>query len=265
MAPESILERIVAAVEARLAVTPAPRDLSRRAEEAARRRSRGGRRSLAGALRRRSPAVIAECKHASPSAGVLREPFDPVALARAYSAGGAAAISVVTEPDFFAGDPRWLAPVRAAVAIPVLRKDFVVTERQLEETVLLGADAVLLIARLLEPRTLARLLERADQLGLEVLLELFADEDPALAVASGAEIVGVNARDLATFRIDLDRMVDLPRLIPDDRVRVAESGITGADEVARLHAAGWHAFLVGEHLVRAADPEAAVRDLVRAV
>lgn len=262
MSPEPILDRIVRAVRARLDAAPAPPDLERRAADAVARRLAGGPRSLRSALRSRTPAVIAECKHASPSAGVLREPFDPVALARAYAAGGAAAISVVTEPEFFAGDPGWLAPVRAAVPVPVLRKDFVVSERQLLETAVLGADAVLLIQRLLDREALARLLALADELALEVLLELFADEDPAPAIASGAAIIGVNARDLASFRTDLARLAELARTIPDDRVRVAESGVRGPADVSRLSAAGWHAFLVGEHLVRAADPDAAVRELV---
>ncbi len=259
---KSILDRIVLAVRARLDAAPAMPDLERRAADAVARRLAEGRRSLAAALRSRCPAIIAECKHASPSAGVLREPFDPVALARAYAAGGAAAISVVTEQDFFAGDPGWIGLVRAAVPLPVLCKDFVLTERQLWETAALGADAVLLIQRLLDPPILARLLKLARRLSLDVLLELFVDEDPAPAIASGAEIIGVNARDLASFRIDLERVAELARAIPDDRIRVAESGVRGPEDVARLAAAGWHAFLVGEHLVRAPDPEAAVRALV---
>ncbi len=264
MAPESILDRIVLAVRARLDAAPAMPDLEQRAADAVVHRLAEGRRSLTAALRSRCPAIIAECKHASPSAGVLREPFDPVALARAYAAGGAAAISVVTEPDFFAGGPGWIGPVRAAVPLPVLRKDFIFTERQLYETAVLGADAVLLVQRLLDPPTLARLLEVARRLALDVLLELFADEDPAPAIASGAEIIGVNARDLASFRVDLERVAELARVIPNERVRVAESGVRGPQDVARLAAAGWHAFLVGEHLVRAPDPEAAVRALVSA-
>ncbi len=145
------------------------------------------------------PAVIAECKKASPSAGVIRDPFDPSDLARSYAAGGAAAISVVTEPDFFHGDPEWLAAVRRAVSLPVLRKDFIVTRRQLFETSVLGADAVLLIARLLDRETLDELLTLAADLEIEVLLEIFADEDPSMVIDSGAQIIGVNARDLATF------------------------------------------------------------------
>ncbi len=256
-----ILEEIVAAVERRLAGSPAAADLAERAREAATRR-RPERRSLAAALAAPGPSLIAECKRASPSAGLLRADFDPVALARAYHRGGAAAVSVVTEPDFFRGDPRWLAAVRAAVPLPVLRKDFIVCERQLEESVLLGADAVLLIARILEPAALEGLVAAARRLGLEVLVEVFADEDPAAAVSSGARLIGVNARDLATFRVDLDRVAARAAQIPGDRVRVAESGIRGPEDVRRLAGAGYEAFLVGESLVRAEDPAAAAARLI---
>jgi len=185
-----------------------------------------------------------------------------VELARAYEAGGAAAISVVTEPDFFSGDPAWIAAVREAVALPVLRKDFIVEPRQVLESVLLGADAVLLIQRILEPARLRELLDLAEGLGLDVLLEFFVDEDPAPAVASGARILGVNARDLSSFTLDLEAVERLGAQLPGDRLRVAESGVRGREDLRRLHAAGYGAFLVGEHLVRSADPRAAVRGLL---
>lgn len=262
MPAETILDRIVAAVRRRLASTPPVPGLEARAERAAELRRQGGPRSLRDALAASGTRVIAECKRASPSAGVLREPFDPVVLARAYETGGAAAISVVTEPDFFSGDPAWLAAVRGATSLPVLRKDFIVDERQLYETALFGADAVLLIQRIVDQRRLAGLLELARRLSLEVLLEVFADEDPAPAVESGAEIIGVNARDLASFRVDLERLGVLAGAIPPDRLRVAESGIGGRADIERLEAAGYDAFLVGEHLVRSSDPAAALRELV---
>lgn len=259
---DTVLDRIVAAVRQRLEDSPAPPDLGLVSLDAARRRRREGLRSLRQALTANDPAVIAECKRRSPSAGVLRPDFDPCALARAYAAAGAAAISVVTEPDFFGGDPLWLRQVREAVDLPVLRKDFIVCRRQLEETAVLGADAVLLIQRILDPAALRELLVTAAELDLEVLLEVFSDEDPAPAVASGAAIIGVNARDLATFEVRLDRVAELARSIPEDRVRVAESGIRSRDDVDRLRADGYRAFLVGEHLVRAEDPGAALRELV---
>jgi indole-3-glycerol phosphate synthase len=207
--------------------------------------------------------VIAECKRASPSAGVLRRDFDPVALAQDYAGAGAAAVSVVTEPEFFAGDPGWLVEVRRAIDLPVLRKDFVFTTRQLEETAVLGADAVLLIARLLDGALLAELLARADELELEVLLEVFADEDPVPAVASGAGIIGVNARDLGTFELDLERVASMAGAIPSSRVRVAESGIRSRGDLERLQRSGFDAFLIGTHLVTADDPGAALRELLQ--
>jgi indole-3-glycerol phosphate synthase len=258
MAADSILDRIVASVRARMAATPEPRDLARRAAEA---RERWPRRSLFEALSAEGPRIIAECKKASPSAGVLRPDLDPARLASQYQAAGAAAISVVTEPDFFQGRLEWLAGVRAAVGLPVLRKDFIVDERQLREAAAAGADAVLLIQRILPGRRLAELVAAAGELGLETLVELFADEDPAAAVASGAEIIGVNARDLATFVTRLDVVESMAERLPPDRVRVAESGIRSRSDVARLEAAGYDAFLVGEHLVRSDDPGAALRQL----
>ena len=257
-----ILRRIVEEVQRRMAAAPAPADLETRAREAADRRRREGLRSLAAALSSPGPAVIAECKKASPSAGLLRRDFDPVALAAAYQRGGAAAISVVTEPDFFQGDPAWVRAVRDAVRLPVLRKDFIVTRRQLLESVLLGADAVLLINRILDPDALRDLTDAAHELSLEVLVEVFADEDPAEAAACGARLIGVNARDLATFAVDLEQLVVLGGSIPDDRVRVAESGIHGPGDIARLSAAGYDGFLVGEHLVRAERPAAALGELL---
>lgn len=257
---ESILDNIVADVRKRLQWTPEAPGLERAAMRVVEQRTYP-RRSLRRALAGTEIEIIAECKKASPSAGVIREKFDPVHLAKAYEAGHAAAISVVTERDSFAGDPLWLINVRKAVNIPVLRKDFILERRQLFETALLGADAVLLITRILSEQRLKDLMATADMLGLEVLLEIFADEDPGRAVDSGAAIIGVNARDLVTFDIRLDRVEAAAEKIPDDRVRVAESGISGPEDIDRLQAAGYHAFLVGEHLVRSSDPEREVRRL----
>jgi indole-3-glycerol phosphate synthase len=258
-----VLDRIVSEVRRRLDSIPAEPALEEAARAAVEARRNAGLRSLERALSVPGPSLIAECKKASPSAGVIREDFDAGALARAYAAGGAAAISVVTERDSFLGDPQWLVDVRRAVSLPVLRKDFIVTRRQLFETAVLGADAVLLIARILDEETLADLLRLAGELELEVLLEIFADEDPAMAVASGASILGVNARDLAIFEVRLDRVRAIAAELPADRVRVAESGIRGTGDLDRLSRVGYDGFLVGEHLVRAEDPEEAVRELLR--
>jgi indole-3-glycerol phosphate synthase len=260
--PETVLERIVADVRRRLEASTEAPGLEEAAHAAVEVRRGEGHRSLRQALSAPGPALIAECKKASPSAGLIREDFDAAALAGAYAKGGAAAISVVTEPDSFQGDTRWLIDVRRTVDLPVLRKDFIVTRRQLFETAVLGVDAVLLIARILDLETLADLLGTAAELELEVLLEIFADEDPAAAVDSGAQIIGVNARDLATFEVKLDRVQSIATQLPTDRVRVAESGIRGFGDLDRLRAAGYDGFLVGEHLVRSGDPEAAVRELI---
>jgi indole-3-glycerol phosphate synthase len=259
---ETVLDRIVADVRRRLEASTEAPGLEEAAYEAVEARRREGFRPLGQALAAPGPALIAECKKASPSAGLIREDFDAAALAAAYAKGGAAAISIVTEPDSFQGDTRWLIDVRQTVELPVLRKDFIVTRRQLFETAVLGVDAVLLIARILDPETLAELLRTAAELELEVLLEIFADEDPAVAVASGAPIIGVNARDLATFEVRLERVEALASALPRDRVRVAESGIHGPDDLDRLRVAGYDGFLIGEHLVRSDDPEAAVRALL---
>jgi indole-3-glycerol phosphate synthase len=259
---ESALDRIVADVRRRLEASPAVPGLEDAARTVVEQRRGSGLRSLGDALSRPGTAVIAECKKASPSAGVIRADLDAPSLATAYAAGGAAAISVVTEPDSFLGDTSWIGQVRRAVDLPVLRKDFIFCRRQLFETAILGADAALLIARILDRETLAELLETAADLELEILLEIFADEDPNVAVASGASILGVNARDLATFEVRIDRVEAIAAELPDDRVRVAESGIQCREDLERLHGAGYDAFLVGEHLVRSEDPEVAVRELV---
>jgi indole-3-glycerol phosphate synthase len=259
-----VLARIVGAVRERLAAAPEPADLRRRAIEAAAERQRVGRRSLRAALSAPGVRVIAECKRRSPSKGVLREPFDAVALARAYEAAGAAAISVVTEPRFFAGEAAWLPAVRRTVALPVLQKDFLVAERQLAEAAVLGADAVLLIARILPGAELAAMLAAATALGLEVLLEVHDRTDLERVLALPAPVIGINARDLATFAVDLDAAVALAAAVPPDRVVVLESGVGGGADVRRLGERGVRHFLVGERLLRAADPGAALGELVGA-
>jgi indole-3-glycerol phosphate synthase len=170
-------------------------------------------------------------------------------------------VSVVTEPDFFRGDPVWIRRVRDAVSLPVLRKDFIFSVRQIRETALLGADAVLLIQRLLNPELLRELLVAARQLHLEVLLEVFVGEDPTPSVESGARILGVNARNLATFETSVDGVISTAAQLPIGRLRVAESGIHSRIDLLRLQAAGYDAFLIGEHLVRAEDPERAIQEL----
>jgi len=256
---DTVLDRIVEAVRDRLSGEPEAGDLADRAAQV---RERTPHRSLRKALSADGPSIIAECKKASPSAGLLNVDFDPARLATRYQAAGASAISVVTERDFFQGRLEWLAVVRRAVDLPVLRKDFIVDERQLREAAALGADAVLLIQRILPGDRLSELVGAARELGLETLVEIFADEDPAPTVASGASIIGVNARDLATFITRLDVVEAMADRLPTDRVRVAESGITNHNDITKLREAGYDAFLIGEYLIRAKNPEYALQRLL---
>ena len=214
-------------------------------------------RSLVRALRR-PPAdpirIIAEVKHRSPSAGVLIDPYDPAAIARRYAAAGADAISCLTDGDFFGGALDHLRLVRAAVDLPVLRKDFLIAPVQLYEARAAGADAVLLIAEALAPKALADLAALAADLGMDVLAEAHSAAALEAALACGAPLIGINNRDLATFQVDLATTERLaPQVRAAGRTLVAESGIAGADDVRRLLAAGVDAILVGESLLRSGD------------
>jgi indole-3-glycerol phosphate synthase len=220
------------------------------------------RRDFRAALRGGAPAIIAEIKKASPSKGLLCEEFDPAALARDYETGGAAALSVLTDEKFFQGSLADLAAARAAVKLPVLRKDFILEERQVAEAAAHNADAILLIAAVLPLKVLARLREYAAGFGMAALVEVHDGRELEIALASGADIVGVNNRDLQTFQVTLETSLRLVACIPENVVKVSESGITSSDDVRRLRAAGFDAFLVGEHLVRSADRARAVRALV---
>ena len=218
--------------------------------------------AFAAALRTTAaPRIIAECKRRSPSRGTLRPQYRPAALARAYGAAGAAAISVLTEPTFFDGEPGHLAAVRAAVPTPLLRKDFIVTEYQVHESAVLGADAVLLIAAALSDVELRRLRECAVSLGLAALVEVHSRAELDRALAAGADIIGVNSRNLRTLAVDLDVVVSLAPAIPDAIVSVAESGIRSADDIRHLTALGYDAFLIGERLITQPDPGAALEAL----
>lgn len=218
-------------------------------------------RGFADALRRApGPAVIAEVKRSSPSAGPIAE-VDPVAQARAYEAGGAAAISVLTEPTRFDGSLADLRAVHLAVGVPVLRKDFLVHPAQVIEARVEGADAVLLIAAALSGTELAAMLAAATDLGLGALVETHSEEDLEKALATDAEVVGVNARDLETLEVDPDRALGLLGRVPSERIAVLESGIASRADVEAARRAGARAVLVGEALMRAADPAAAIRDL----
>lgn len=212
-------------------------------------------------LRSPGSSVIAEVKRRSPSKGALADITDPAALAAEYAAGGAAAISVLTEERRFGGSLADLRAVRARVDTPLLRKDFVVTAYQLVEARAAGADLVLLIVAALEGDLLDRLHDTARELGLTVLVEVHDESETERAVALGAELIGVNARNLKTLEVDADTFGRLAPLVPDDRVLVAESGISGPPDVQRFVAEGARAVLVGEALVTDGDPRRAVAEM----
>lgn len=212
-------------------------------------------------------SVIAEVKRASPSAGQLASIDDPAELARSYAAGGAAAISVLTESRRFGGSLADLAAVRAAVDVPVLRKDFVISSYQLWEARAVGADMVLLMASVLEQQALVCLVERAQSIGLTPLVEAHTANEVERSLLAGARLLGINNRDLTTLRVDLSTFASLAPMIPEHVVRVAESGIRGPHDVFELAQAGADAVLVGTSLVSGSasgDPAAAVADLVAA-
>jgi indole-3-glycerol phosphate synthase len=254
----SILARIVAHKRGEL---EAARRAVPIAELEARARAADPPRGLAAALRRPAGApvrAIAEIKRASPSAGPIRPGADPAEVAREYQGAGAAAISVLTDQSFFDGHLDFLAQVRAAVSLPLLRKDFLVDPYQVVEARAAGADAILLIASILDADQLRALMGEAARLGLDALVEVHDEGELEMALGAGARLIGVNARDLATFTIDRDLAARLAPRLPGDAVLVAESGIRTAADVQRLGATGAHAVLVGEALMRAASPGAAL-------
>jgi len=270
----AILDRIVAATRARVAEakrTTDLRDLERRAEQ---HEPRGFRRALenshppaenAGRVGQPQINVIAELKKASPSKGLIRASFNVVELARELEAAGAAALSVLTDEEFFQGSLENLREASAAVAIPCLRKDFIVDEFQLLEARANSADAVLLIVAALTQAGLASLARGARESGLDVLCEVHDGDELQRGLDAGCDLIGVNTRDLRTFNVDLETAFRLAEMFPAGVVRVAESGIRSSEDVARLRAAGYDAFLIGESLMRAERPGEALRELLSQV
>ena len=205
--------------------------------------------------------IIAEVKKASPSKGIIRENFDPIVISQEYEQGGADALSILTEPHFFQGDKEYLGNVRRYTSIPLLRKDFIIDKYQLVEALAYGADFVLLIAKALSRKELKELLQYAHHLGLEVLVEIHDKTDLIKAIFAGANIIGINHRNLETFEMDMSLTQKLVPLIPNNKIIVAESGITTHEMVVELAKMGADAFLVGEHFMRQNDITKAVKDL----
>jgi len=225
---------------------------------------RPARRDFRATLAAQAPAIIAEVKKASPSRGVLSDDFDPSRIARSYQRGGASALSVLTDASYFLGSLADLEAARAAVTLPVLRKDFTIAETHILEAAAHGADAILLIAAILSERELRDLREAARHYEIAVLVEVHNRRELDFAVASGATLIGVNNRNLHTFEVTLDTSLELAAHMPSNAILVSESGIHAPSDIARLRAAGYSAFLVGEHLMKSADPADALRALVAA-
>jgi indole-3-glycerol phosphate synthase len=257
----AILEKIVTATRARVEKTRRKADLRELERQAETHVPRGFRRALQERSRD-GVAVIAELKKASPSKGLIRANFDPAELAQELAEAGATALSVLTDEEFFQGSLKNLREASAVVRVPCLRKDFIVDEFQLLEARANCADAVLLIVAALTAEELSSLANGARGRGLDVLCEVHDEEELQRARDVGCNLIGVNTRDLRTFKVDLETAFRLGEQIPSGVVRVAESGIRSAEDVARLHSAGYDAFLVGEWLMQAERPGDALRELL---
>jgi indole-3-glycerol phosphate synthase len=258
-----ILTRIVTRKKEEVAAAARRRPLAGLRADA---RSAAGRRPFLEALQHPGPGgvnIIAEIKRASPSKGVLDADLDAARTARAYHAGGAAALSVLTDRDFFRGSAEDLQAARASVPLPVLRKDFLVDEYQIYESVIMGADAVLLICRILPPEKLVDLMDLCRELHLDTLVEIHTRQDLEAARAAQAPLVGINNRNLATFDTDLNNALGLARDLAPGQVPVAASGIGGPADIRRNLDCGIYNFLIGESLVRAADPAAMLKAMIR--
>lgn len=257
-----ILNKIVAVKHEEIAAARAQRDEASLRREA---EALGGQRDFVGALRAKIAAgragVIAEIKKASPSKGVMRDPFLPAEIAASYAAHGAACLSVLTDRPFFQGSPDYLQQARAACALPVLRKDFMVDAYQVYEARAMGADCILLIAACLDDAQMADLEATALALGMAVLVEVHDGEELDRALKLETPLLGINNRNLRTFEVSLDTTLGLLGRVPTDRLLVTESGILNAADVARMREAEVHAFLVGEAFMRQPDPGVALQAL----
>jgi len=207
-------------------------------------------------------SFICEVKKASPSKGVIAENFPYMEIAKDYEEGGAAAISVLTEPEFFLGSDQYLREISAAVSIPTLRKDFIIDEYQIYEAKLWGAKAVLLICALLEPQIISSYIKTANKLEIDCLVEIHSEAEAEEAVEAGAKIIGINNRDLVTFNVDTNLTARLCKLLPKNTITVAESGIQSCDDIRALKDTGVNAVLIGESLMRAPDRKKFLRELL---
>ena len=223
--------------------------------------ARGFVKAIENTLQQGRPAVIAEIKKASPSKGVIRENFDPAAIAESYAASGATCLSVLTDEDFFQGSQAYLKQARAACKLPVIRKDFIIDPYQVYEAKVMGADCILLIVAALQDQQMAGLAELANDLGLDVLVEVHDAEELARALPLNTKLIGINNRDLRTFETSLETTIELQSQIPSDRIVVTESGIHSAADVKKMRDNKVNAFLVGEAFMRAKDPGAELAKL----
>lgn len=223
--------------------------------------ARGFVKSIENKIRSGKPAVIAEIKKASPSKGVLRENFVPHEIAKSYEDGGATCLSVLTDRDFFQGSEEYLKQARAACSLPVIRKDFIIDPYQIYEAKIMGADCILLIVAALTDQQLAEFCKLANQLGIDVLIEVHDREELERALPLDTKLIGINNRNLRTFEVSLQATIDLLEIIPDDRIVVTESGIHTVNDVKLMQANNVNAFLVGEAFMRAEDPGRELRNL----
>jgi indole-3-glycerol phosphate synthase len=252
-----ILSQIIETRRVRVASAKKLRPVAELRAEALRTRQASTRHALRDALKRNERInIIAEIKRRSPSKGEIRRDCDPAAIAKTYELGGAAAVSVLTEEDYFAGSLDDLRSVRQAISLPILQKDFIFEEYQVYESAAAGADALLLIVAALDDGALVRLRSIAEgELGMDALVEAHTSEELGRAVQAGARVIGVNNRDLNTFEVSLETSVQLASAAPKDTLLISESGIGSAGDVQRLRAVGYRGFLIGETLMRADDPK----------
>ncbi len=223
---------------------------------------RSPRRSFRNALLAQKPAIIAEIKKASPSKGIFTSSFDPASIARSYESGGASALSILTDQQYFQGSLNDLRTARAATSLPVIRKDFIIDESQIAEAFSAEADAILLIAAAMDTHRLRNLREFAESLGLDVLVESHNEEELRSTIDSGATIIGINNRNLHTFEVTLETSIRLAEMIPADAVKVSESGIHRHADIEKLMEFGYTVFLVGERLMTTPDPAQSLRELI---